>query len=790
MLVATSIAVPAVAPPTASAQTSVSLVVSDVDGANSPSISPDGRWVVFGGLDGERRTVYRTDRQSGETVELAPVPDGVTAGDTIHARLSADGCVVVAITEIAFDLFRDDDRGDRWDVYRLVVPECGGQPNGWELVSLAASGVAIDGVFTDSPPALSGSGAIVAYVRQLDDALDGVGTITIVDITVPLDDPEREDTVAGMPVEAPNRAFTYRGAREPVLSENGRHLAFVSDTTASAPLPGWGSGPVRGERATSQVFVWDRQIADRRRSVRLISGRDGVPSDHGGHSPTMSEDGRIVAFASPDRTLVPAELPPCGLACPTQVYRFDRDTDRNGVYDEPARIDPLTIVSAVDAGDVTVGVPVAGNASSISPALSADGSQVAFVTDATNLLPSRRGGGGGPDDGDLLVAEVELGAIRRVLDGPELTGVPGAHGNPALSKTGQVVVFDTIASDALDGVDGVDGSAPSADTGRAIAAVEVRPRLSLAELDFGSVQLNLPSTELFTTVQNAGPAAFEPAEIEVTPNFEVTGGSCARGIMVAAGSACSVYLTFTPTAQRGYEGTLTVTGDGPDAATVSATVRGAAGDPQLEADPAGVDLAPGVVGGSGGRVAIGIEQIAFTPTRVVRIELAGAHPDDFVVLDESCTDRYLNPDASCAIEVEFQPTGAGYRSALLVVATDFGSGAYTAAVLGAYAAYDPVFETTAETVTPGGTLGAGFEGFPADTLVTVGFDDGSRPFHTVRTDGHGATLAKLQLPARIRPGERRLVATAGASATATVTVEIAAPPARTPVPLPGLGLGW
>ena len=87
------------------------------------SISADGRWVVFGGTEGKRHTVFRTDRETGTTTELSPVPRNVDPGDTIHGRISADGCVVVAISEISFDLFRDDDRDDRWDVYRLVVPE-------------------------------------------------------------------------------------------------------------------------------------------------------------------------------------------------------------------------------------------------------------------------------------------------------------------------------------------------------------------------------------------------------------------------------------------------------------------------------------------------------------------------------------------------------------------------------------------------------------------------------------------------------------------------------------------
>ena len=584
-----------------------------------------------------------------------------------------------------------------------------------------------------------------------------------------------------MPSEAPNRAYLYTGAREPALSHNGRHLAFVSDTTASSALPGWAAGRVPGEQATAQVYVWDRSGADQRRAVRLVSGANGAPSTIGGHSPAISEDGRVVAFVSADPTLVPADTPQCTSICPTQVYRLDRDTDRNGIFDEPPRFPPLTLVSAVDAGRVEIGVPEAGNGSSWAPALSADGTQVAFVTDATNLLPSRRGGGGSSEDGDLLVAETELGMLRRVLDGADVAAVPGAHGNPTLSKTGQVVAFDTAAAASL----------PTDTLGaenRAIAAVEVTPRLSLAQIDFGTVLPGLDSTELYAQVQNAGPAAFEPAVVEVSPNFRVTGGTCARGILVAAGSSCSVNLVFRPTAARGYTGTLTVAGVGEGAPSVTTTVRGSAGEPVLSIDPGGVDLGAGIVGGQGGRIAFDISNISFVATRISRIQLGGANPDDFRVTTESCSGgRALNSDATCAVELEFWPTDSGYRSALVIATTD--SGAYTAAIVGGFADYEPGFNTDRTLVEPGGELGIGFNGFPPDTPVTIRFDDGGAPFATVTTNSGGGLLAYITVPGRVRPGVHRLVATAGETATATTTIEITELARSTTPGLPGYGLG-
>jgi Tol biopolymer transport system component len=787
-LFAAAIALPSAAqtPPTAPGAGTVVVAAEQIVDAGEPTLSADGRWIVFGGeLDG-RASVFRTDRTTGQTIELSSLPPGVRDGATVHPRISADGCVVVAITEIPYDLFRDDDRGERWDVYRLVVPECAGQVNGWELVSAdARSGTARDDVFTDSAPSLSGSGAQIAYVHQAPDAPEGVATITIVDVAVALGETGREQQVAGMPVEAPGGAFKYRGARDPALSQNGRHLAFVSDTTASEALPGWGEGPIRGEYATSQVFVWDRLWPDQRRAVRLVSGRDGVPSLAGGGEPAVSEDGRIVVFTSRDRTLVPAQLE-CAQECPLQVYRFDRDTDGNGVFDEPVRRPDLALVSAVDAGVVEQGVPVAGNASSWSPAVNADGSQIAFVTDAHNLLPTRRGGGGGPLDGDLLVAEFHLGQIRRVLDGADATGVPGAHGRPALSKSGQVLVFDTMAARVVPAATPPIGAAG----GRAVMAVEFVPQLSLAALDFGTVLLGFESTELFATVQNAGPAAFEPTDVRSSSgNFQIKGGSCIRGIIVAAGQSCSVRLTFNPSAPRGFSAELTVAGAGPGDPSVTAALHGSAGEPALLATPGGVDLADGVVGQAADRVAIDIGNIGFIPVSVRSLTIGGANPDDFTIVSEACTGgRALNPDASCAVEIEFLPLGSGYRSALLIATAN--NGAYTTAVLGGFGDYEPSFlRDEASPAQQGGTIGLGGSGFPANVTVAIGFEGGGVPFATVDTNESGTFLTRVTLPARIRVGPRTLTASASGGVAAQLDIVIEGRRRADTTLLPGFGLG-
>jgi len=105
-----------------------SVPVSIVTGSPSktPTVSGNGRFVVYtaapGANDGRTSSVWLDDRQTNTQVELTLPKDGVRLGDSVNPVISADGCVVVVTTEMGYDLFRDDDHGSRWDVYREILP--------------------------------------------------------------------------------------------------------------------------------------------------------------------------------------------------------------------------------------------------------------------------------------------------------------------------------------------------------------------------------------------------------------------------------------------------------------------------------------------------------------------------------------------------------------------------------------------------------------------------------------------------------------------------------------------
>jgi hypothetical protein len=146
--------------------------VTDVIGRFA-DVSDDGRWVVYEGrapdIGSRASSVFLRDRAAAEpslaVTELTVPSDDVRIGDSVRPVISGDGCVVVVVTQFAYDLFRDDDTGERWDVYRQVLPHCGGEPGDWELVSTATAGgglAASDRAVPTQRPAVSQSGAVVA----------------------------------------------------------------------------------------------------------------------------------------------------------------------------------------------------------------------------------------------------------------------------------------------------------------------------------------------------------------------------------------------------------------------------------------------------------------------------------------------------------------------------------------------------------------------------------------------------------------------------------------------------
>ena len=331
-----------------------------------PSLSADGRWVAFasrawnmvpGGanLGHPRWDVYVHDRQASATTRVSvSASGGDPDGDSECPSISGDGQRVV-FASAAANLASDDDNQvkdvflrDRADEKTVLVSKGGGRTPG-----------------DSQRPVISGDGRFVAFESSALDLVPGqrFARETAFDRAAPhvyvrdLSD-ETTELVSIGGARTANGPSTF-----PSISADGRYVAFTSRATnlvAPALHNAFERAYVRDRRAGT---VWLAAPID---PLQSDCGRDGVPLHcqdgiQGPHA--ISADGRFVAFSSRSLLHLPANT-----SHGDQIFLFDNLGRR------------LRRLS-VDATGFS------GSACSWSPALSGDGSVLAYSSKSVNLVP-------------------------------------------------------------------------------------------------------------------------------------------------------------------------------------------------------------------------------------------------------------------------------------------------------------------------------------------------------------------------------------------------------------------
>ncbi len=174
-----------------------------------------------------------------------------------------------------------------------------------------------------------------------------------------------------------------------------------------------------GQTATGSVLFAIHPRTD------VVSVDNSTPPVPGGSSssPSISNDGRFVAFAS-SATLIPGVFG-------SQIYIHDWQTNQTSLVSQDA-------------------VGNAGNGASSQPTISADGRFVAFTSAASNLT-------GDPDPGpsQIFLRDTQLNITTLVS---QATGVGvavggGASSQPTISEHGQFVAFTSAASNLTGDLD-------------------------------------------------------------------------------------------------------------------------------------------------------------------------------------------------------------------------------------------------------------------------------------------------------------------------------------------------
>ena len=623
----------------------------------------------------------------------APLAISLEPGDTARVSLNADGSQLLRTASDEAAVSPDG----RWVTYRVSLVSTAAASTGIMLADRATGtttrifpvaqqpslslleGPVLSGAVEE--PSVSADGSLVAF--GLTNA-NQQSTIVLwtrgAGLTLPL-----SGTLTG---NVPGLAsLPYSALHHPRLSADGTVLAFQSDGYADADTP-FPPGFYVLVLATGYV-----------EAVSALSGSTvpGPPGRQYG-SLAVSADGSVVAFASSQNLLgsaVGSLAYVRGVLPAMQVWRRDR-TSRT-----------TTLVSA------SGGVPA--SASSDHPAMSSDGSVIAFESSASNLVP---GDGNGVAD---IFAWAAASTLRRVSVAPDGTEANGPSDWPAVSADGRSIVFASSSTNLVpgdsNGVSDLFVAGPEIDR---LARVSVG--LGPAQADGDSLR---PSFAL-----DAQLVVFESSATNLVP-ADTNGNS---DIFVRDRRPPQPPPSPTPTPTP----------------TPRPVVK-----PAIIVAPNPVDFGSVPIGTLGVTQSATILSVGTGPVQVGAVAIGGPNAGDFLLSANPCTGTTLAPGASCALRVLFIGTATGTRTAQLSVASNAGPPELVqliAAVGVGLLRVDPP-------VGPPGfvTIAIG-EGFPANAPVTLTWSVGitPTPLAPLFTDATGAFTAQvLVLPGDI-VGPRKL----------------------------------
>jgi len=365
------------------------------------SVSGDGRFVAFVSnarlAQADRNgasDIYVLDRMTGD-VSLETPPTGEHSGSASAPQLSGSGRVLVyeALADIPGAaaravMLRDRLTGVTRSLPRTAVPESGSRG---ARISSAGDRVA----FSSSVTGLVDGG----------DANGSGEDVYLFDVTS-----ERYERVS---VDDRGRQRAVGTSFGPAMSPDGRYVAFSSNA-------GLDEAPSVSAKRKDLVNVYLRDTV-RGTTVRISIAAGGGAANGSSYDPSVSTDGRYVAFVSDATNLVK------GRDSNRASDVFVRDTVRN----------VTELISRRPSGGTA-------NGPSTQPQMSADGAIVVFQSEASDLVC---GGRCALADRDInLVADIfacdrNSGAIRRISRGTASWMEPSV--GPAADASGTVVAFSS-----------------------------------------------------------------------------------------------------------------------------------------------------------------------------------------------------------------------------------------------------------------------------------------------------------------------------------------------------------
>jgi len=333
--------------------------------ANLSKISPDGRFVAF--------QSYASNLVDGDTNDNCETSDGA------HGASCPD-------------IFLFDRETGK--VTRISVASDGNQGN---------AGSAYGGSF-------SADARYMAYTSASSNLVEG-DTNHMLDVF--LYDQVSGETSRVSVSSAGTQANQH--SHQPALSEDGRFVAFA--TTSSNLVAGDTNG-------MSDIYLHDRLTGE---TGRVSVSSAGLQGDGHSYQPSISGDGRLVAFYSQASNLV---------------------------LDDTNRVEDIFVHDRESGETFRISISstgMQGDGKSYQPYISRNGQYVAYSSDATNLVADDTNG-----TYDIFVHDLLSGETTRVSvasDGTQATGGNFGSHYPFISADGRYLTFGSFAPNLVAGIE-------------------------------------------------------------------------------------------------------------------------------------------------------------------------------------------------------------------------------------------------------------------------------------------------------------------------------------------------
>ena len=338
-----------------------------------------------------------------------------------------------------------------------------------------------------------------------------------------------------------------------------------------------------------------------------------------------------------------------------------------------------------------------------SPALSADGTTVAFDSASADLVQADTNGAR-----DVFVADAARPGtpVERVSVSDKGAETPSgtASGLPSVSGDGALVSFESRG----DLVAAAAAAAPSASTSTIVSGVappsllsgrstfsspahaaapgpagssdvfvrerQAIPVLSPTTMDFGAMEVNGPSPAAATfTLSNAAlrPMTVTEARIQGVNAGDFSllppptpGPPPCAAVTLGFQESCAVNVLFKATAAGVRQAELAISHNAGGSSVSVAALQGTGTLAAVTVQPAALEFGPVGTGVTATRT-VTITQNGTVPHTIGGLEIAGPNAAEFTIADSTCDDGPLAPGSSCTVTVAFTPTAAGSRSATL-----------------------------------------------------------------------------------------------------------------------------